>query len=215
MPWPRAAAVLVAAIATSLGLSFGLGGVVGLASDEDADPASDFAVDWDYQPTDLADLVANSPAVVVAEVEAVRDGEPMAIGPADPSTGLAPSVPTQRIDLRVTEVIEGEAPDELTLFKLGGPGAQPDGSPRYEVGERDLLFVRPRLNEAGTASNPDGTWLAVAPEGRLERLDSGVLDSPTDGPIADELDGATLPEAVEAIDQAAGSDTEPTGEPAP
>jgi hypothetical protein len=207
MPWPRAAAVLLSATLLALLVTLAIGHrVLTQAEETEGSPPGGFGVEWDYEPADLPDLVANTPAVVVAHVEAVHDGDPMVVGPVDPDTGIAPSVPTQRVDLHVTQSIDGETPADFTLFVLGGPGERPEGAPRFDLGETDLLFVRPRLNDAGTAANPDGTWIAVAPEGRLEKLPSGELDSPTDGPVADVLDGATVPEASDAIDaaQAAG-----------
>lgn len=203
----RAGAAIGLAAALSALLAVGVGGLVGTyAQESDPAPPSDLAVEWDYEPAGLPDLVSNSPAIVVARVEAVRDGEPMYIGPVDADTGIAPSVPTERVDLHVTETIDGQAPEDFTLFVLGGPGERPEGMPRFDVGESDLLFVRQRLNDPGTAPHPDGTWIAVAPEGRLERLPSGELASPTDGPVAEALDGATVPEASAAIDDAGASD---------
>lgn len=198
-----ALATLAVALAVSAALSLGLHGIAGTQADE-ADPGlgPDFGVEWDYQPTDLTDLVANSPAIVLVEVKGVYDGEPLVAGAPDPEPSAVPSIPTQRIDLHVVQAIDGQTPEDFTLFKLGGPGEQPEGSPRYKVGERDLLFVRPRLNDDGTAPSPDGTWITVAPDGRIEKLNSGVLASPVEGPIADQLDGTTLPEALEAIAEA-------------
>jgi hypothetical protein len=200
---PRTAlATLAVAVAVSFALSLGLRGIAGsLAQEGDSATQTAFADEWDYQPTDLADLVANSPAIVVAEVDTVQRGEPLIIGPSDPETGVPPSVPTQRIEVHVTQAIDGQTPAGFTLFKLGGPGAQPEGSPPYDVGERYLLFLRPRRNDADTAPNPDGTWLVVAPDGRLEMLPSGELDATIDGPIAAELEGASVPEAVQAINE--------------
>ncbi len=214
-----AALVTVAtAVAISVALSLGLYGLAGSQAEEAAPGLGpDFGVEWDYQPADLTDLVANSPAIVLAQVTDVRDGAPLVASPSDSDAGVIPAVPTQRIDLHVVQAIDGQTPEDFTLFKLGGPGEQPEGSPRYEVGERDLLFVRPRLNDDGTAPNADGTWIAVAPDGRLEKLDSGELASPVDGPIADQLNGATVPEAVQAIDdaQAPPDPSTPPPDPAP
>jgi hypothetical protein len=166
---------------------------------ETTDP--ELGVQWDYRPEGLPDLVDASPAVVMAQVEDVHGGDLIVGQPAD-GQGAPFTAPTQRIDLHVTETVQGQVPENFTLFKLGEPGVQPDGDPAYQVGERYLLFVRPRLNDDRTAPNPDGTYIAVAPDGRLEKLPSGELDAQIPGPVAEELDGATVPEAEQAIDQA-------------
>jgi hypothetical protein len=190
---------LAAAALVSLALSLGI--AVGQDPTQSSE-APGLGVDWDYRPADLADLVDNSPAIVVAQVDAVRDGDPIVIGPPDPDTGAAPTAPTQRVDVHVTSAIDGQTPQTFTLFKLGGPGEQPEGSPGYQVGERYLLFVRRRLTDDESAPNPDGTWLPVAPDGRLERLPSGRLDAELPGPVADQLDGDTVSQARQEITEA-------------
>lgn len=206
MSWRRAALAILGAGLISTLLTLGASGQVGTdPQPSDTPPQGGLGVEWDYAPSSLPDLVSQSPAIVVARVEAVRDGAPIQTGPPDPDTGVAPSVPTQRVDLHVTNAIDGQTPEDFTLFVLGGPGERPEGAPRFDIGETDLLFVRRRLNDALTAPNPDGTWIEVAPDGRLEELPSGELDSPTDGPVADSLEGATVSEASAAIDDAQGS----------
>lgn len=210
----RAALAILGAAALSALLTLGVGGLLGTyAQESDTPPPGGLGVDWDYEPADLPDLVSSSSAIVVGRVEAVRDGAPIYTGPIDPDTGIAPSVPTQRVDLHVTEAIDGQTPQDFTLFVLGGSGERPEGSPRFDVGESDLLFVRRRLNDDLSAPNPDGTWIAVAPEGRLEELPSGELDSKVGGPIANSLDGATVPEASAAIEDAQGSGQGGSGAP--
>lgn len=198
---------LILVVALVVGLAFG---VVQVLAQETADdspppelshPSSELLVGWDFAPTDLPDLVENSPAIVLAEVTAVREGDDLVFDPP-PDGGDGLRVPTQRIDLHLLEAIDGETPADFTLFKIGGPGDQPEGSPRFDVGERDLLFVRPRLNPDGTAPAADGTWVAVAPDGRLEQLPSGELDPVAPDTISSELAGDTVPEAAQEIDTA-------------
>ncbi len=192
----RAGLVLVASVVTSLCLALAIGAA---AQDEPAaEPA--IGVEWDYRPAELADLVAQTPAIVVAEVGAVRDGEPFVGEPADDEGGPI-SFPTQQVDVRVVRSLDGQAPGNFTLFKIGSAEEYPEGDPSYQVGERYLLFVRPRLGEDG-GPHPDGTWLPVAPDGRLERLPSGELDAVIEGEVAKELDGATVGEADQAIEAA-------------
>lgn len=193
----RALLVLGGSVLASLALSLGL-----LAAAENAppEPDADIGVEWDYRPAGLDDLVAAAPAIVLVEVEAVRDGEPFVGEPTD-GEGEPVSFPTQRVDVRLIRTLEGEAPASFPLFKLGSGDEVPAGDPAYVPGERYLVFVRPRLGADGEP-HPDRSWLPVAPDGRLERLSSGELQPLIEGPVADELGGETVREAGQEIAQA-------------
>jgi hypothetical protein len=191
----RALLVLVGAIVASAVTSVAISSGFGQGPEEP--PAVQLGVEWDYRPDKLSELVAHSSAVVVAQVEAARAGAPVALdsGHAEQEAAV---VPTQLVDFHVMDAIDGEIPSHFTLYHFGGPGLFARGAPPYVAGERYVLFVRRRLNDAGTAPNPDETWLAVAPDGRLEKV-AGALDAEIAGPIADELDGETVVEATAEI----------------
>jgi hypothetical protein len=186
--------VLVASSLAAVALSFGI-------SSASQEPGEDGAlgIEWDYRPESLPDLVAESAAVVMATVEQVRSGDPLVLAEAADGAPVE-TIPTELIDLRVTSEVEGTAPETITLYQLGAGDVHAVDDPKYVVGERYMLFVEPRLNDAGTTPHPDGTWMPVAPDGRLERLSSGVLDAQVAGPVAAELDGETVSEADAAID---------------
>jgi hypothetical protein len=188
-------ALLLISLVSVLSLLLSLAIQASFAQEADA-PEADTAlgVEWAFRPDSLPDLVEEAPAIVMAEVEGVRSGEQLVLDPGE--AGQEPALlPTQRIDVRVTAIVDGETPDRFTLFKLGSPTLYAKGDPPYAVGERYLLFVLRRHNDEGTAPNPDGTWLPVAPDGRLERTSSGELSAQIAGPVAQELDGDTVPEA--------------------
>jgi hypothetical protein len=196
MSAPRAIATLVIALVVSAALSVSI--QAGFAQDGDEPEARPgIGVDWAFRPGDLGELVTETPAVVVAKVEAIRAGAPIGQAPAE--------IPTQRVDMSVTNTLDGQVPQHFTLFKIGSADVAPSGDPSYTVGDRHLLFVRPRLNDDFSQPNPDGTYLAVAPDGRLEKLPSGELDAVLEGPVAEELDGLTVAEADQAISHTEGS----------
>lgn len=188
-----AALTLIVAAALSAALALGIQST--RASDSaTAEADAELGVEWAYRPDGLTDLVDHSAAVVMAEVEAVRPGEPWIL---DPSSSPSPEVPTSLVDVRVTETIRGETPPELTIHQVGGAGLFAEGDPAYAVGERYLLFVRPREGGPGPAAG-EGTWLTVAPDGRLEK-EGGVLQPEIAGEVADRLQGDTVPEAQAEI----------------
>jgi hypothetical protein len=198
MSLARALLTLGLAATASLALSLAIRSAEPSGADEPPAPSGSLEVQWAFDPESLDSLVNESQAVVVARVDAVRPGEGLVL---DPQAGV--TVPTQRIDLTVDQQISGQAPSSFSVFKLGGSGVQPSDDPAYEVGESYMLFVRPRLNDQLTAPAADGTYLAVAPEGRYT-VGSGQLDAVVSDPVADQLDGATVSEAAEEV-QAADS----------
>lgn len=189
----------LAAIAICAAVSLALTYLVATSGAQDPPPEpQEIGVEWAFRPDGLNDLTDEAEAAVVAEVIAVRPGEPLAVE--------GPTIPTELVDVRVVERIAGEAPDELTLYRIGGPDAAPAGSPAYEVGERYMLFARKRLTDDLSAPNPDGTWIAAAPDGRLAVTDDRRLDALISGPVANRLDGDTVSQASAEIEAAA--DTE-------
>jgi hypothetical protein len=188
-----AALTLLIAVVASAALALGIQST--RASDSattEADP--ELGVEWAYRPDGLSDLVDHSSAIVMAEVEAIRPGAPWVL---DPSSSPSPEIPTSLVDVRVTESIDGETPPELTIHQVGGAGLFAEGDPAYAVGERYLLFVRPREGGHEPAAG-EGTWLTVAPDGRLGK-EGGVLQPEIAGEVADRLEGDTVPEAQAEI----------------
>lgn len=196
----RAVLVLVVATGISFLLAVTLGETLPSAAQESEEPAggeASIGVAWDFRPDDLGELTEESKAVVVAEVESIRQGEPMVASSASAEDPIV--IPTELVELRVAELIEGELPERFTLYKLGQGDLQPSGDPAYAVGERYLLFVRRRLEDDLDSPHPDGTYIAVAPDGRLEQEPSGELSSLIDGEVANELDGLTISQAEDAV----------------
>lgn len=195
-PRPALAALLVSGlISLALSLAIQAGFAQEPAPTDFAD--ADFGVQWAYRPLDLSDLTAESQAVVLAEVEAVRAGDPFVI--SRDIGGEEVSLPTQLVDVTAVETLAGSVPGHFSVFKLGGEAGHPAGDPAYTVGERHLLFVRRRLNDEETAPNADGTYLVTAPDGRFEELRSGELQAQVGGPVANELDGLSVAEADQLI----------------
>lgn len=200
-----AALTLIVAAVASGGLALGIQST--RASDSaSAEADVELGVEWAYRPDGLSDLVDHSSAIVMAEVEAIRPSDPWIL---DPSSSTSPEIPTSLVDIRVTESIDGETPPELTIHQVGGAGLFAEGDPAYAVGDRYLLFVRPR--EGGPEPGAgDGTWLTVAPDGRLERA-GGVLQPEIAGEVADRLEGDTVPEAQAEIAAADAAAPNPEG----
>jgi hypothetical protein len=137
---------------------------------------------WAFRPRTVEELAARAKLVVEAEVAGVRRGAPM--WPRGDSP-YATAIPTQRIDLKVTDSLRGAASagDELTLFKTGGEREgmvlSLEGDPPYRVGERYVLFLEPR---------GDGTFIPSAPDGRL-RLGADGAEPLIEGPVGEALRG--------------------------
>lgn len=196
MTIPRALLALLAALACGLAVSTALGSET--QSVDDIDPTEGgLIVDWTYRPDDLNDLVSESRATLVGEVTAISPGPPLA--------GEA-YVPTQRVEIATSETLEGSAPQSFILFSIGSEEVFSTENPPFAIGESYLLFVERRLNDDLSAPNPDGTYLLTAPDGRLEEASNGELVPVVDGPVADELGGATVEQAEEQVDEAVGAE---------
>jgi hypothetical protein len=89
--------------------------------------------------------------------------------------------PTQRVALAVEQRLLGNAPARVELFKIGSQTEWIEEDPPYSVGERYLLFVRPRRGDGRRA------WLPVSPDGRLRVTRAGDLQPLATGPVADAL----------------------------
>ena len=192
-----AQSVFAIALAASVSLALSLLITSGRAQETATQPPVELGVEWAFRPASLGELVGDTKAAVVAEVEGVHAGAPI------PIDGAAP-VPTELVDVRVVRTIEGTTPARLTLYRLGGAGVHPEGSPPYSPGERYLLFVRRRLSDDLSQPNPDGTYIAVAPDGRLEVEANGRLDALIPGAVAQRLDGDSVDQASSEIDAAQG-----------
>jgi hypothetical protein len=192
VPLPRALVAICLAALVSVGLSLGISALAQQPEPQVAD--ADLGVEWAYQPSSLAELVSETPAIVLAEVTAVRTGEPLALDSGEPER-----VPTQLIEMQVLQAIDGQTPQDLTLYQLGGEGMFAPGDPGYAVGERYLLFLEPRHDETGKL---DGTYIPVAPDGRMEQV-AGQLKPEIRGPVAERLEGASVAQAESRIEAAA------------
>jgi hypothetical protein len=142
---------------------------------------------WAFRPRSLRALVEASRFAAIATVTGVEAGPPLPQG--DPNE---PDTPTQRVAFEVTRRVLGRAPSRFTLFKTGSEEVWGEGDPPYVVGERYLLFVRKRRDDAGM-------YLPVAPDGRLRIVQGGLVESLIHGRIARLLAGLTMREAAPAI----------------
>ncbi len=140
-----------------------------------------------FRPASKRELFADASLVVYGEVEEVSEGP--RLGDTRPGHELA-SFPTERIRVRVVESYVGDDPPEVTVFRTGGPDFSLEGDPPYRVGERHLLFLRPRADDPGVE-------IPVGPDGRLRELSDGRLRAVIEGGVAEELAGRTR-EAVGA-----------------
>ncbi len=151
---------------------------------------------WAFRPATVAELTARAGAVVVAEVTAVRGGPALAAPPGTPDAATA-AIPTQRISLRVTDVLAGQAPARLQLFKTGDAFRAIPGDPHYSVGQRYVLFVNARRPA-------DGTYRPTAPDGRLLVDSAGRLAPMITGPVADQVRGWTVARIATAVSGGTG-----------
>jgi hypothetical protein len=203
MSLPRALLILGVAATASLALSLAIRSAEPSGADEPG-AASDFGVQWAFRPDSPSDLASQATALVEVQVDQIRVGGELELEGAN--------VPTELVDVHVTLALEGDTPSNLVIYKLGDQQVTADGDPPYEVGRRYVLFVEPRQNADGTGPNPDGSYLAVAPEGRLALDESNQAQPLIDSPVANELQGMT----PDQIDQAVGDDVgEESGASAP
>lgn len=206
MSLARALASVAVAAAISVAIAVGVRSQTGLAHGVDG-PTSEGAlgVSWALEPASVSELAESSRALVEAEVLSAEPGTPYEFYSGDERIVR----PTELIHVRVTEVLEGQAPAELTLFKVGNASTVPageegvhlEGDPAYKPGQTYVLFVRRRLNDEGTGLNRDGTWLPAAPEGRLVERRDEKLHPFVDTPVAEELDGKTAEQVDRKVDE--------------
>jgi hypothetical protein len=147
---------------------------------------------WAFRPQTVAELVAKSPAVVAGTVVAISAGPPLTDGAED--GGL----PTQRIRITVDDRVYGDVPDTFELFKTGSNDRWIEGDPPYEVGERYVFFLQPRVNGDGSVE-PD-TYVPVAPDGRL-KIDRDSVHQVIGGFLSEKLNG----DSVGAVKRAAAA----------
>lgn len=224
MPITRAVLVIAAAIA----VSFALFGAANAELPADGEERLAIDPDWTLEAESIDQLVAQSRAVVDAEVVSVSEGDPYLLDPGESGLGSdvttldsdhydlasleaagAVLLPTQRIEFQVTHAIDGHLTGTFTLFKIGGvtptgEQAHPSDDPSYSVGTNHLLFVERRESDSDRSPHPDGTYVVVSPDGRLDLNEStGELEANSEGEVAEQLEGET-PQAAEAeIDDAA------------
>jgi hypothetical protein len=100
---------------------------------------------WIIRPHSLRELADEGPAAILARVRAARPGPPL------PDEGHARRTPTQRVALAVEQRLLGNAPARIELFNTGSQTEWIEEDPPYSVGERYLLFVRPRRGDGRRA----------------------------------------------------------------
>lgn len=150
-------------------------------------------VSWADRPEDVIAMIDRAPVVVEARVSAINPGTPLtSVETLDDGTQETVAIPTQRIAFRTLSTSKGAAPATFDLWKTGSENVAIEGDPPYAAGERYLLFMEPRLDGAG---QPDGSYIPVAPDGRLTVDADNVLHEVIDGPVGDTLEGQRL-EAV-------------------
>jgi hypothetical protein len=149
--------------------------VVGPEADEPR-----FHAFWVNTPHSIGEATRMASAVVVATVRDVSDGAPIETVHA---AGVQ-RIPTQRVTFDVERSRKGSLrPGEsFVLFQNGNEANRFDEDPSYEVGSSYLMFLSAR---------EDGTYLVIAPEGRYEVTDDGLVPA-VDGGFAGQLKGASL-----------------------
>jgi hypothetical protein len=182
MPLRRAVLAIVFAVLASGALSLGFRA---LASDPTTPQV--MGVAWEQRPDSVKELTDLTPSIVEADVAHITAGPDIVdLNPKEP--GGAVRVPTQRIVFSLVQLVDGASiPSVFTLFKTGSPDAYLKGDPLYTVGERYALFIRPRKNDPGT-------YVPVAPDGRLRESGKGRLDGFIPGPVLNALRGKTVNE---------------------
>jgi hypothetical protein len=164
-----------------------------LSPHRQATPNPNMDATWVFRPKTLHELAKRAPNAVVATVTGVNSGPTLADGSeAHPDSGLE----TQRISFRTSDNFSGQMPAEFQLFKVGGSQAYMEGDPPYVVGEEYLLFVEKRVN--GSGSIEPGTYVPVAPDGRL-KVQQGKVKPVIEGPLGDKLRGQALAEIKRAV----------------
>lgn len=181
MTLTRAIASVFLAVAASIGLSL----AVSAMADEPAPEPQVASVVWEERPDSLSDMASEASVVVEAEVVAIAKGPPLV---AEKGDELA--MPTQRIAFKTVETLEGDIADSFELFKTGSDDLYLDGDPLYQVGETYVLFLAPQ--------GEPGTYIPVAPDGRLAVDSQGKAEPVIAGPVADEADGKSSEQIADA-----------------
>ena len=172
-----ALALVVLAAAVSLGIS-----LVALGQGAGSGKPAIAPVVWSERPGSVDELAGRAAAVVEAEVVSVVEGPPL---PADDPEH---EIPTQRVTLATISVLDGASPgSEFVLFRTGSEELRLANDPPYELGERYVLFIRPRDGEPGT-------YLPVAPDGRLRIDAGGDAKAVIGGPVRREIEGRSVTE---------------------
>ena len=104
----------------------------------------------------------------------------MSDGPDPDESG---PVPTQRIGFATQAVLKGGIAARFSLFKTGTQNFTLEGDPPYAVGEQYLLFIEPR---------GDGTYLPVAPDGRVRITPTATVAPLIEGAVAAEIGGRSV-----------------------
>jgi hypothetical protein len=186
MPLNRALLALCVSIGVSLGLSLGIQAIA-----EESEPAPQVAsVVWNERPATVDELAADAAVLVEARVTAIADGPPL-VSPHPDEAPDEGQIPTQRVALETITALDGQIAPTFNVFKTGSADVHLQGDPLYEVGEAYVLFLEPQ--------GEPGTWIPVAPDGRLALDAEGEAEPVIAGPVARDLQGLT----PEQIDEAA------------
>lgn len=178
----RAVITLLACGATSVSLSLSLSALAG----ETEPPVTTAQVVWEERPESVDALASDALVTVEARVTAILEG-PSLVSP-NPQDDSTHGIPTQRVQFETVHILDGAIADTFRVFKTGSDHVVLAGDPLYEVGETYVLFLEPQ--------GEPGTYLPVAPDGRLEVGADGAVDPVIEGPVGSELEGMT-PEQIE------------------
>lgn len=165
-------------------------------------PVADVPVDWAERPDSVGELVENAVVVAEAEVVAIEAGDPLvSLDPSDPG-GAASEIPTLEVTFATISEIDGEIASTFTVEKTGSEYRHLEGDPAYVIGERYVLFLRPKADDPSL-------WLVTSPDGRILLEDTAPADPAPEsaalfieGEVKEEFEGATLAEIADEITEA-------------
>lgn len=151
---------------------------------------------WAFRPQTVEELVAQTDLLIEGRVLGVRAGAPLVPYGRDEH---ATEIPTERVAVRIADVLSGNATltgTTISLFRTGGPLPESsgrlmslEGDPPYQGGEQYFLFLR---------SRGDGTFIPAAPDGRLLLDEHGLAQPLIEGPVGEQLRGKNKAEIARA-----------------
>lgn len=145
---------------------------------------------WEFHPQTPLEAKQFAAAVVLARVTAVEQAADI-VTPL-PGTTHVDRDRSQRISLEVTRTLVGNPVSTIRLYHIGDDNTWIHDDPPYHMGESYVLFIRNKIDEAGT-------HLVISPEGRY-RLVNDRLEPVAEGDNwATALRGKTLAELEQAL----------------